>query len=88
MDHPDAANHLFVVERYDDSGTPGRLQPPPPSADLRIVYAVRVPADDVILALVEGKDEQTICTSFGAAGWRVDRITPAAWARADEDGSA
>ncbi len=83
---PDANDQLFVVERYDDSGIPGRQQPlPPPPADVLVVCAVRVPADDVILALVRGTDEQTTGASLTAAGWRVDRITPATWVRPDED---
>jgi hypothetical protein len=83
-----AATSLFVVERYDDTGIPGRLQSlPAPPAGVDLVYAVRVPADDVVLALIEGTDEQTIRTALAAAGWRVDRITPATWARRDEDGT-
>ncbi|WP_375479068.1 hypothetical protein [uncultured Jatrophihabitans sp.] len=79
---------LFVVERYDDTGTPGRLLPlPAPPADVRLVYAVRVPADDVVLALIEGTDEQTTSAALTAAGWRVDRITPAAWAHPGEEGA-
>jgi hypothetical protein len=82
-------SQLFVVERYDDTGTPGLLQPlsaPPPNVHL--VCAVRVPADDVVLALVEGTDEATISAALAAAGWRIDRITPATWARPDEDGTS
>ncbi len=53
-------SQLFVVERYDDTGTPGREQPlPAPPSDVHLVYAVRVPADDVVLALMEGTDERT-----------------------------
>jgi hypothetical protein len=82
-------NQLFVIERYDDTGTPGRLQLlPAPPADLQLLCAVHVPADDVLLALVEGTDEQTICTALAAAGWRVDRITPANWVRLEEEGTS
>ena len=86
--HRDATSQLFMVERYDDSGTPGRLQPlPPPSADVLLMCAVCIPADDVVLALVQGSDEQTVSAGLAAAGWRVDRITPATWAPRIEDGS-
>jgi hypothetical protein len=75
---------LFLVERYDDTGIPGRLQPiPAPPADVRLCCAVRVAADDVVLALVEGADEQTICTALAEAGWRIDRIMPANWVHPD-----
>jgi hypothetical protein len=58
------ADQLFAVERYDDTETPGRLQwLPVSSADVRLVCAVRVPADDVVLAPVEGADEQTTCAA-------------------------
>jgi hypothetical protein len=53
-----------------------------------LLFAVRVPADDVLLALVEGVDEQTTRTALTAAGWRVDRITPATWARPGEEGAS
>ena len=82
-------SRLFLVERYDDTGIPGQLQPiPAPPADVRLVCAVRVPADDVVLALVEGADEQTTCAALTAAGWRVDRILPANWAFPDEKGTS
>jgi hypothetical protein len=82
-------DHLFVVERYDDSGTPGRVQPLPAApADARVLCAVRVPADDVVLALIEGADEQTVCASLTAAGWRVDRIALATWAHPGEEGTS
>lgn len=69
---------LFVVERYDDTGTGGVLESVPLSpADVDVVVAVRVPADDVLLALVEGTNEQTIRAALASAGWRIDRITPA-----------
>ncbi|WP_375503635.1 hypothetical protein [uncultured Jatrophihabitans sp.] len=75
---------LFVVERYDDTGTPGRAQPlPAVPADVHVVCAVVVPADDVVLALVEADDEPTVTAALAKAGWRVDRITPAIWAQAD-----
>lgn len=80
---------LFVVERYDDTGTPGRVPPfPAPPAGVRIVCAVRVPSDDVLLAFVEGTDEAAISAALAAANWRVDRITAATWARPDRDGAS
>ncbi len=80
-------NRLFLVERYDDTGSPDRqeLLPAPPP-DVPLLFAVHVPADDVLLLLVEGTDELTMTETLSAAGWRVDRITPASWARPDEDG--
>ena len=76
-----AGTQLFVVERYDDTGDPGAAQPiPAPPAGLKVICTVRVPADDVVLALVEGRDEQSIRASLGDVGWRVDRITMATWA--------
>jgi len=81
------STQLFVVERYDDTGTPGRLPAlPAPPAEVELLCAVRVPADDVVLALVEGADEQTISTALIEAGWRVDRITPASWAGPNREG--
>jgi len=80
-------DQLFVVERYDDTGTPDRLQPlPAPPADVHLVSAVRVPADDVVLALIEGTDEATIRAALASAGWRVDRIMAATWAHPGEEG--
>ena len=82
-------SELFVVERYDETGTPGRLLPlPAPPADVVLVCAVRVPADDVVLALVEGADETTICAALTAAGWRIDRIIAATWIHPAEKGTS
>jgi hypothetical protein len=80
---------LFVVERYDDTGTPGRVQPLPAAPpDVHLLCAVRLPADDVVLALIEGEDEPTISAALLTAGWRVDRITPATWAHPGEEGAS
>jgi hypothetical protein len=82
------SNQLFLVERYDDSGIPDRqelLPALPPNVPM--VFAIRIPADDVILVLVEGPDEESMVTVLAAAGWRVDRITPASWARPGDEGS-
>jgi hypothetical protein len=57
---------------------------PPFPPDVPLHFAVRVPADDVVLALVEGVDEQSMSAALAAAGWRVDRISSASWARPDE----
>jgi hypothetical protein len=66
---------LYAIERYDAAGDeaafPGRLA--------GLVCAVRLAADDVVLALVDGPDPETVTASAVAAGWRVDRITPARW---------
>lgn len=78
--HSDPASQLFVVERYDNTGAPGRLQPfLAPPVDVAVVCAVRIRADEVMLALVEGTDEQSTCAALAAAGWRIDRIVPASW---------
>ncbi|SDZ30161.1 hypothetical protein SAMN05444365_109146 [Micromonospora pattaloongensis] len=71
---------LFAIEQYDSSG---RGAPPPPPAldtdDTRLVAAVHLPADDVVLALVEGPDAAAVAAAAAAAGWRVDRLNPARW---------
>jgi hypothetical protein len=48
---------------------------------MRVACAVHLPADDVVLAVVEGEDEASVCEAVNAAGWRVDRITAATWAQ-------
>lgn len=75
-------NRLFVLERYDDSGRhePVQLFPCLPSG-MRVACAVHLAADDVVLAVVEGEDEASVCNAVNAAGWRVDRITAATWAQ-------
>lgn len=76
-------HRLFAVERYERSGhgeVPD-LGPLPAAADTRLVVAVHLPADEVVLALVEGPDTQTVADSAAAAGWRVDRLNPAVWVR-------
>jgi hypothetical protein len=76
-------NRLFVVERYDDSGRADPVGPfPALPSGMRLACAVHLPADDVVLALIEGQDEASICAAVTGAGWRVDRITAATWASA------
>jgi hypothetical protein len=89
QDQDETTQHLFLVERYDDSGTPDQQQPVlPPPPDVPLLFAVRVAADDVVLALVEGPDEVTVGASLTAAGWRVDRISAATWTDSRPGGSS
>ncbi len=72
---------LFALEHYDCSG--GANVPEPPhlltTGQTRLVAAVHLPADDVLLVLVEGTGAEAVAAAAAAAGWRVDRLTPAAW---------
>ncbi|RKN18798.1 hypothetical protein D7147_15335 [Micromonospora musae] len=72
---------LFVLERYDRA--PGESVDEPVGAlttgVTRLRGAVRIPADDVVLALVEGPDAETVAAVAAAAGWRVDRLGTAEW---------
>ncbi|MER7443069.1 hypothetical protein [Micromonospora avicenniae] len=49
---------------------------------------MRIPADDVVLALVEGPDAETVAAVAAAAGWRVDRLGTAEWIVAPEGTAA
>jgi hypothetical protein len=72
---------LFAVERYEESGAgldPHAAFPVLPAA-LRLAAALYLPADEVVLALIEGPDADAVGAAVSAAGWRVDRISPAAW---------
>ncbi|MEV5765878.1 hypothetical protein AB0L34_15110 [Micromonospora sp. NPDC052213] len=75
------AARLFVLERYDR--VPGECADVPVGAlstgMTRLRGALRIPADDVALALVEGPDAETVVAVAAAAGWRVDRLAPAEW---------
>ena len=72
------ADPLYAIERYDAAGEePAGF--PALAGGVRLVAAVRLAADDVVLALVEGPDPDTVAALAAAAGWRVDRITPASW---------
>jgi hypothetical protein len=79
---------LFALEQYDSSGGHAAPEPMSPlsTTDARLVAAVHLPADEVILALVEGPDAETVAAAAAAAGWRVDRLIPAAWLAGDTAG--
>lgn len=71
---------LFAVERYD-SQRESRYEPPslPLAGPARLIGVLQLTDDDVGLALVEGPDPETVRASMTQAGWRVDRVTSAAW---------
>jgi len=72
---------LFALERYDTTDG-ARVPVPPPgltTASTRLVAAVHLHVDDVVLALVEGDDAESVAAAAAAAGWTVDRISPATW---------
>ena len=77
------SSQLFAIERYDSSGselTDKTLTLSlPPDGTSRLVGLVHLPADELLLALVEGPDADTVATAVLAAGWRIDRISPATW---------
>ncbi len=76
-------DRLFALERYDitgDAHAPDAVLSLA-TAETRLVVAVHLPADDVVLALVEGPDAKTVAAAAAAAGWRVDRLNPASWIR-------
>jgi hypothetical protein len=87
------SDRLFALERYDRSG----VEPAAPSTSsttalsslttalTRLVVAVRLPADEVVLALVVGPDPETVAAAALAAGWRVDRLSPAEWMFPEDD---
>lgn len=74
---------MFALERYESSDDAPAGPPLPTDAltteHTRLVAAVHLVADDVVLALVEGPDEETVAATARAAGWRVDRLSPATW---------
>ncbi|MET7750005.1 hypothetical protein [Micromonospora sp. NPDC005367] len=84
------SSRLFVLERYDR--VPGESADEPVGAlttgTTRLRGAVRIPADDVVLALVEGPDAETVAEVAAAAGWRVDRLGVAEWIVAPEETAA
>lgn len=72
---------LFVVERYERWGdqTAPLLPPLPANGGARLVAAVHLPADEVVIALVEAPDAAVVEAAAAGAGWQVDRVTPAVW---------
>lgn len=75
------STRLFAVERYDDTGGRGAPLEPFPTlpAHVHLAGAVYLPSDEVVIAFVEGSDEASVGAAVTAAGWRVDRISPADW---------
>jgi hypothetical protein len=73
-------SQLFALERYDAGGDPVTAPPElPPTGVAQLICLLRLSDDDVVLALVEGPDADTVTACMSAVGWRVDRITPATW---------
>ncbi len=72
---------LFALERYEHSGALTETRPVSglTSENTSLVAVVNLPADEVVLALVEAPDEATVLAAAAAAGWRVDRVTRADW---------
>ncbi|MFG3661561.1 hypothetical protein [Streptomyces sp. NPDC047706] len=69
---------VFAVERYDDSGGGSAGRPPSPTAPgVRLVAAVRLPADEVVLAIVEGPDADVVAEAMAEVGWPGHRVNPA-----------
>ena len=81
------STRLFAVERYDDTG--GHVAPSDPFPALpphvQLAGVVYLPADEVVIAFVEGTDAAAVGAAVAAAGWRVDRISPADWLTDRED---
>jgi hypothetical protein len=74
------ARRIFAVERYDETGSSAvPLGGFPEGAGVRLTGVVHLPADEIVIAFVEGPDEATVRVAMTAAGWRVDRIGPAEW---------
>ncbi|MEV7227335.1 MULTISPECIES: hypothetical protein [Polymorphospora] len=72
---------LFAVERYErrgDQRTPS-LPSLPADSGVRLVVAVHLPADEVVIALVEADDVAAAEAAAVGAGWQVDRVTSAIW---------
>lgn len=74
---------LFALERYgypdaERSSEPLSLTTP----DARLVGAFYLPADEVVLVLVEALDAGAVMAATRQAGWRVDRQQPAEWVSA------
>lgn len=69
---------LFALEHYAGPGDAPEPVPLLPDG-VRLLMAVHLPADEVVLALVESPDEATAVAAAAAAGWRIDRAGPAQW---------
>ncbi|WBB68521.1 hypothetical protein [Micromonospora sp. WMMD812] len=70
---------LFALEQYDCSPEADTSLPAFGTLDCRLVAAVRISADDVVIALVEGADADRVAAAAEAADWRVDRLLAARW---------
>ena len=79
---------LFALERYDAAGSAAAPPSLPADAPVRLVAAVHLPADEVVLVIAEGPDETTVAAALDGAGWRVDRIGPATWLLPEDEVSA
>ncbi|SIM79826.1 hypothetical protein [Micromonospora cremea] len=73
------AGHLFALEQYDRSPGADDSVPAFGTPGCRLVAAIRLPTDDVVIALVEGPDAEVVAAAAAAAAWRVDRLIPARW---------
>ncbi|MFF0365982.1 hypothetical protein [Micromonospora sp. NPDC005087] len=73
------AGYLFALEQYDCSPSAGGTVPVFGTPDCRLVAAIRLPTDDVVIALVEGPDAEVVAAAAAAAAWRIDRLIPAQW---------
>jgi hypothetical protein len=73
-------SYLFAVERYGTQAeSPGDPPVLPLAGPTRLVGVLQLTDDDVGMALVEGPDPETVRATMASAGWRVDRVTSAAW---------
>ena len=71
---------LYAVERYGPQReSTGAAPTLPLSGPATLIGVLQLTDDDVGMALVEGPDPETVRASMSSAGWRVDRITSAAW---------
>ncbi|MEH0931520.1 hypothetical protein [Micromonospora sp. CPCC 205558] len=81
------AGYLFALEQYDRSRGANASVPVLGTSDCRLVAAIRLPTDDVVIALVEGPDADAVAAAAAAAAWRVDRLIPARWIQRPAIGS-
>ncbi|MEV4657001.1 hypothetical protein [Micromonospora sp. NPDC049301] len=80
------AGYLFALEQYDRSPGADEEMPAFGTPGCRLVAAVRLPTDDVVIALVEGPDAEVVAAAAAAAAWRVDRLIPARWIHPPRNG--